>query len=434
MAVAYRGGATMTMPTDVLDLFHPVIRAWFAERVGEPTEIQALAWPRIAAGEHVLVIAPTGSGKTLAAFLWALDRLLTGVWSPGQVRVLYVSPLKALGNDIRRNLLGPLEEIRARFRTHHDEADRGGVDEGRGQAPPLRETASQRRRLPEEPPDIRVLVRTGDTPAEERARMARRPPEILITTPESLNILLTSRGGRAMLGSVRSVILDEVHAVVGGKRGVHLITAIERLVRAGRRGAARRAVGDGAARSRRVAAWVGGWERRGEDGSAAASRSPSSARARRSATTSSVRYVAAGEAEGDEERVGGEELWARLAAEVRRPLRRNRSTLVFANSQRTVEKLTRLVNEDEPEPRSSPTTVRSRASCARWSRSGSRPGELRGIVATNSLELGIDIGALDEVVLVQTPPTMAAAVQRIGRAGHRSAATCRGRFLPLVAA
>ncbi|MBI4915939.1 MAG: DEAD/DEAH box helicase [Acidobacteria bacterium] len=390
----------MTKPANVLDLFHPVIRAWFAERLGEPTEIQALAWPRVAAGEHALLVAPTGSGKTLAAFLWALDRLLTGAWSPGRVRVLYVSPLKALGNDVRRNLLVPLEEIRARF-------DAAG----------------------EPVADVRVLVRTGDTPAEERARMARRPPEILITTPESLNILLTSRGGRAMLGGVRSVILDEVHAVVGGKRGVQEITAVERLVRlAGE--VQRVALSATVEPPETVAAWVGGWERRGEDGwrrrpvTIVRSRTPKR-------YDLSVRYVAAGSAT-DDEPVAGDELWARLAAELRRPLRVNRSTLVFANSKRTVEKVARLVNEDEPEPimvahhgalsRELRTVVEERL----------KAGQLRGIVATNSLELGIDIGALDEVVLVQTPPTMAAAAQRVGRAGHQVGATSRARFLPLA--
>jgi ATP-dependent Lhr-like helicase len=162
-----------------LDLFHPLIRKWFAERVGEPTEVQRLAWPRIAAGEHVLVTAPTGSGKTLAAFLWALDRLISGELPGGQMRVLYVSPLRALNNDIRRNLLAPLEELRTVF------------------------TAAG-----ELMPEVRVFTRSGDTPAEERARMARRPPEILITTPESLNILLTSRRGRAMLSGIATVILD----------------------------------------------------------------------------------------------------------------------------------------------------------------------------------------------------------------------------------
>jgi ATP-dependent Lhr-like helicase len=155
-----------TTSNDSLRLFAPPIADWFADRYGEPTDVQAKAWPRIAAGEHVLLTAPTGSGKTLAAFLWALDRLLTGEWEPGATRVLYVSPLKALGNDIQRNLTEPLAELAARFSS----------DDGNK-------------------PVIRVESRTGDTPQSARRRMQRTPPEILITTPETLNILLTSKSG-----------------------------------------------------------------------------------------------------------------------------------------------------------------------------------------------------------------------------------------------
>ena len=186
---------------DALSLFHPLIGRWFAERMGAPTDIQARAWPLIAAGKHALIAAPTGSGKTLTAFLWAIHQLATGAWGTGQTRVLYISPLKALNNDIRRNLLAPLEGLKGFFREAGEAF-----------------------------PEICVLTRSGDTPAEERRRMARRPPEILITTPESLNVLLSSRTGRAMLTGIATVILDEIHAVVGTKRGTHLITAVERLV------------------------------------------------------------------------------------------------------------------------------------------------------------------------------------------------------------
>ena len=181
--------------------FHPLTVAWFTSHIGAPTDIQRQAWPRIAAGEHVLAVAPTGSGKTLTAFLAALDALATGKWPTGRVSVVYVSPLKALGNDVRRNLIAPLAGLRRAF-------EAAGVTF----------------------PEIRVAIRTGDTPAEERRRMVRRPPEILITTPESLNLLLSSRSGRSLLPTVRLVILDEIHAVAGSKRGVFLLSAVERLV------------------------------------------------------------------------------------------------------------------------------------------------------------------------------------------------------------
>ena len=185
-----------------LACFHPLIRRWFAERYGAPTDIQAASWPPISRGEHVLVTAPTGSGKTLTGFLWALNQLVTGAIMPGAARVLYVSPLKALNNDIQRNLLTPLAELKAVF-------------ENAGEAFT----------------NIRVLTRSGDTPQEERRRMQRHPPEILITTPESLNLLLSSKGGRGLLTSVETLILDEIHDVFSSHRGVHLITAVDRLVR-----------------------------------------------------------------------------------------------------------------------------------------------------------------------------------------------------------
>ena len=188
--------------TEPLALFHPIIQKWFTERIGQPTDIQIKAWPVISSDSHVLITAPTGSGKTLTAFLWALNQLITGAWSTGNVRVLYISPLKALNNDIQRNLLGPIEELKEYF------AQAG-----------------------EEFPDIRVLTRSGDTPQEDRRRMLRHAPEILITTPESLNILLSSKNNRDLLTGISTVILDEVHTLVASKRGTHLITAVERVTR-----------------------------------------------------------------------------------------------------------------------------------------------------------------------------------------------------------
>jgi ATP-dependent Lhr-like helicase len=185
-----------------LSLFHPLVREWFAGSFGQPTEVQERAWPEIAGGAHVLISAPTGTGKTLAAFLSGINRLATGALAPGKVRILYVSPLKALNNDIQRNLLTPLQEIEALF---------------------------QREGQPF--PAIRVLTRSGDTPASERRRMLRSPPEILITTPESLNLILSSPNSRMMLDGLAAVILDEIHAVAGSKRGTHLVSAVERIVR-----------------------------------------------------------------------------------------------------------------------------------------------------------------------------------------------------------
>ena len=179
-----------------LEPFSPLIRSWFS-RLGEPTDAQTLAWPHIVAGEHLVVSAPTGSGKTLTAFLWSINQFLTGALAPGATRVLYISPLKALNNDVRRNLLSPLAELAEMA------ADQG------------------------EPfPRIRVQTRSGDTEQGDRRRMLRHPPEILITTPESLNLLLSSKGGQSILQSIDTVILDEIHSVVGNKRGVYLMLSL----------------------------------------------------------------------------------------------------------------------------------------------------------------------------------------------------------------
>ncbi len=383
---------------DCLDVFHPVVAGWFRDRVGQPTDAQRAAWPAIAGGAHVLLVAPTGSGKTLAAFLAALDRLASGALPGGAVRVLYVSPLKALGTDVRRNLLVPLEQLRAAWLAHDE---------------PM--------------PEIRVETRSGDTPAEDRARMARRPPEILITTPESLNILLTSRRGRAMLSTVAQVILDEVHAVAGSKRGVHLITAVERLARV-TGGFQRIALSATVSPSERIARWVGGVEPGpgGEPGRPRRVEVLVAGGARRYDLT--VGYPAA--AVGEEPSADG--VWRAVVGEIDRPLRRNRSTLVFANSRRTVEKLTRLVNETAGKE----VATSHHGSLSREVRTAVedrlKTGALRAVVATSSLELGIDLGALDEVLLVQTPPSVSSAVQRIGRAGHAVGAASRGRFVPLA--
>ena len=380
-----------------LDLFHPLIADWFKTSFGSPTEVQARAWPGIAGGEHLLAVAPTGSGKTLAAFLWGLDRLLSGAWAPGRTNILYVSPLKALNNDVQRNLLSPLAELRQVF-----------------------EAAG------EEPAPIRVETRSGDTPQPERRRMVRRPPEILITTPESLHLLLSSQGGRSILPTVRTVILDEIHAVVGSKRGTLLITAVDRLVRLA--GEFQRVALSATVRPlEEVARFTAGYRLKG---------SPVDPRYRprkmslvRSRTVKKydlqVRLPEAALPQATKESI-----WEPLADEFKAIIGRNRSTLLFANSRRLTEKLTLRINSQEEQP----LAYAHHGSLSREMRSQVegrlKAGELKAIVATNSLELGIDIGTLDEVVLVQSPPSVASAVQRVGRAGHQVGEVSRAELFP----
>jgi ATP-dependent Lhr-like helicase len=372
--------------------FHPLLARWFSETMGRPTDLQEEAWPLIAGGEHLLITAPTGSGKTFAAFLWAIDRLITGTWTPGRTSVLYISPLKALNNDIRRNLLSPLEELERRF-------EQEGV--------PF--------------PRIRVLTRSGDTPPSDRRRMQRHPPEILITTPESLNILLSSPGGRMTLTSILTVILDEIHAVVGTKRGTHLITAVDRLVPlAGE--FQRIALSATVEPLRIVAEFVGGLRSEGN-----LRYSPRTVRILRSSIRKrySIRVL-----HPETLPEGKESFWLPFVDEIKTIVARNRSTLVFANSRRLCEKITHLINLGEEKP----LAYAHHGSLSREIRAEVearlKGGELKAIVATNSLELGIDIGALDEVVLIQSPPTLSSAIQRIGRAGHRVGETSRGTVLP----
>jgi ATP-dependent Lhr-like helicase len=377
--------------------FHPLIGQWFRDRLGEPTATQAESWPVIARGEHVLITAPTGSGKTLTAFLWALQQLITGAWPRGRTSLLYVSPLKALNTDIRLNLLRPLEELE-------------GVFQAAGT--PF--------------PPFRVETRSGDTPQSERRRMVRHPPEILITTPESLNLLLSTKSGRTLLTSLATVILDEIHTVIDTKRGVHLITAVDRLVPLS--GEFQRIALSATIRPlERVGEFVGGLRlERGEAGPRYAPRP--------------VHLIRSGEAKSygltivrppaDASAPFDDSFWPPIVRECRRVIARNRSTLFFVRSRRMAEHLTLRINEGQDPP----LAYAHHGSLAKELRleveSKLKAGELRAIVATSSLELGIDIGALDEVVLVQSPPSIASAVQRVGRAGHRVGALSRGTFLP----
>jgi len=385
------------MASDGLSIFHPLIRSWFSGTIGDPTDIQLKTWPEIAAGKHVLVTAPTGSGKTLAAFLWSLNQLITGAWPCGNVRVLYISPLKALNNDVRRNLLRPLAGLKAHF-------ERAG----------------------EAFPEITVQTRSGDTPGDERRRMVRRPPEILITTPESLNLLLSSRSGRTLLSGIATVILDEIHAVVDGKRGTHLITAVDRLVPLS--GEFQRVALSATVNPLdRVASFVGGFLRTGRGRDSHYEPRPITIIRSRLPKDYELR-VSLPDAGG----IGGNDgIWPALTRSFKKIINEHSSTLFFAISRRTTEKVTRFLNENEP----ADIAYAHHGSLSREIRLAVeeklKRGELKAIVATNSLELGIDIGSLDQVVLIQTPRSVSSTLQRIGRSGHSVGETSRGLLFPL---
>ncbi|MEO8276066.1 MAG: DEAD/DEAH box helicase [Thermoanaerobaculia bacterium] len=385
-----------------LERFDPRIRGWFTRRFGPPTEIQRLAWEPISRGENVLLSAPTGSGKTLTAFLWALQQLATGAWEDGTTRILYVSPLKALNSDIERNLIEPLAGIAAAF-------------------------AADGKDLPA----IRVATRSGDTSPGDRQKILRRRPEILITTPESLNLLLNSRAGAALFAGLKTVILDEIHAVAASKRGTHLITAVDRLVLVA--GEFQRIALSATVRPlERIAKWVGGYriERAADDRPRYVRRPVTVVESRQQKRYDVEVRLPEALAGAPGERLEGDALWNAIADDLREKIRAARSTLVFTNSRRLAEKLTRMIND---------RAARELA----WSHHGSlarelrsaiehrlKAGELPALVATSSLELGIDIGALDQVLLVQAPRSLASAAQRIGRAGHAVGAVSRARLYP----
>ena len=371
--------------------FHPGVAAWFSDRFPAPTDVQERSWPRIAAGEHLVITAPTGSGKTLTAFLWALNAFAAGASEPGAIRVLYISPLKALNNDIRRNLVEPLGQLQATFLA------RGATF-----------------------PNVRVQTRSGDTEQGERQRMLRRPPEILITTPESLTLLLTTVRGRHALSTVETVILDEIHSIVENRRGVMLMTGLERLVEIA--GEVQRVALSATVRPlETVAAYVGGRDTRHRPRPVGVVESTAEKR-----IELAVRFPEAARAAAE----NGQKIWDPLSDSFRDVIDANRSTLLFTNSRRMAEKITLKLNDDEV----APVAYAHHGSLAREIRTEVerrlKDGELKAIVATNSLEMGIDIGDLDQVVLVQSPPSIASALQRVGRAGHRVGDVSRGLLFP----
>jgi ATP-dependent Lhr-like helicase len=387
------------MAAPALEQFHPLVRRWFESRFAAPTDAQEQAWPIIARSEHVLVSAPTGSGKTLTAFLAAIDNLVTGRWTCGGVRALYLSPLKALNSDVRLNLLAPLTELRALF---------------------------ERENCPF--PAIRVMTRSGDTPDDERRAMLRHPPEILITTPESLNLMLTGKQSRQLFGSLKTVILDEIHALAGSKRGTYMMSAVERLtISAGN--FQRIALSATVRPAEIIAAWMAGFEMNpGRD----TSYNPRPVHVVHATDRRSIDLTVR---TPDIEIVRGPDAadlwWAALAGDLKKIIEKNRSTLVFANSRRTVEKIARLLNAGESEP----IAYSHHGSLSREIRldveERMKQGRLRAVVATGSLELGIDIGSVEEVILVGTPPSVAQSLQRIGRADHRVGGTSKASLFVL---
>ncbi|MGH9478776.1 MAG: DEAD/DEAH box helicase, partial [Terriglobales bacterium] len=373
-------------------MFHPLVQAWFRERLGEPSEPQLAGWPVIAGGRDVLIAAPTGSGKTLAAFLFAIDRLLRQALEgrlPEATQVLYISPLKALANDVQKNLDQPLAEIAGRA------ADAGYLL-----------------------PPIRTAVRSGDTLAVERAAMLRRPPHILVTTPESLYILLTSKGGRRMLGAIETVIVDEIHALAGNKRGAHLALSLERLEALVAAPAPQRIGLSATAKPLELLAdFLGG------------------ARPRPELVTIPDRRHWELAVEAPESELGPiatneqwEERYRRLAALAAE----HRSTLVFVPTRRMAERVAHRMRAHLGED----AVAAHHGSLSRALRLHAeerfKRGELKMMVATASLELGLDIGTVDLVCQLGSTRQLAAAWQRIGRAGHWKGAIPEGRLFALT--
>ncbi|WP_437717785.1 DEAD/DEAH box helicase [Sorangium sp. So ce448] len=376
-------------------MFHPVVDRWFRDRFGAPAPAQERAWPVIAAGRDALISAPTGAGKTLAAFLFCLDRLVRDAARGAledRTDVLYISPLKALSHDVHRNLEQPIAEISA---------------------------AMEAAGLPA--PGIRALVRTGDSPAQERRAMAARPPHVLVTTPESAFILLTSASGRRALSGVRTVILDEVHAIAGDKRGAHLALSLERLEDL--------VIGQGGARPQRVglSATVRPIE--------IAARLVAGARELPQIVDVGQRRDLDLAIEVPRDELGAvctHEQWTEIYDRIATLTEGARSTLVFVNTRRLVERVAHALGarlgEDVVAAHHGSLSRARRLSAERRLKAG----ELRVVVATASLELGIDVGAVDLACLVGSPRSINVALQRIGRSGHALAATPRGRLFPLT--
>lgn len=421
------------------DIFSQATRDWFTSAFQRPTLVQSQTWAVTAANQHALVIAPTGSGKTLAAFLYALDRLFRegeekyttppSGKEKNVTRILYISPIKALGTDVQRNLQIPLQGI-----------------------------SEERRKCASAEIAIRVGIRTGDTPPQERAKLSRHPPDILITTPESLYLMLTSRARESLRG-VETVIVDEVHAVAGTKRGAHLALSLERLDALLTKSAQRIGLSATVRSVTEVAAFLGG-DRPVTVVNPPATRHPDIRIVAPAANLDDV--LADNSDSGDAIHKGREgSVWPRIESGILDQILSHRSTIVFTNSRGLAEKLTARLNElylsrrqAFPEPRGEPVHYDSstgstgnraqdtgeyiarshHGSVSKEQRAVTehalKSGELRCVVATSSLELGIDMGAVDLVIQVATPLSVASGLQRIGRASHQVGGVSKGLFYP----
>src|SRR5882724_3743146 len=380
-----------------LSAFHPIVSQWFSETLGEPTRAQALGWAAIRERRHTLIAAPTGSGKTLAAFLTAIDDLVQEASAgplPDEVRVVYVSPLKALSADIHKNLAEP----------------RAGIER-------IALAAGLT------PPRITSAVRTGDTPASERAAMLRTPPHILVTTPESLYLLLTAARSREMLRTVRTVIVDEIHAVIGTRRGAHLALTLERLQQVAEQPLLRIGLSATQKPIEEVARYLVGCE-------SALCNLPSE-----------ISIINEGHRRAMDlgmevprstlDAVMSHEVWEEYFARLTALIEEHRTTLVFVNTRRMAERVARHLSErlgDDAVTAHHGSLSKEKRLDAEMRLKG---GRLRALVATASLELGIDIGSIDLVCQIGSPNRISTLLQRVGRSGHTISGMPRGRLFPV---
>jgi ATP-dependent Lhr-like helicase len=403
------------VPGDFLPLekFHPVIRSWFLEQYKKPSPPQKKGWPTISEGNHTLILAPTGSGKTLAAFLWCIDELFrsglkldsrTFNENPTGVHTLYISPLKALNNDIQRNLKQPLHDI-----------------------------SQKAKEMDLYAPNIRVMVRTGDTPSNIRQSMVRTPPHILITTPESFYLLLTSLRGREILRNIKYLIADEIHAISNNKRGVHFSLSMERLMALNQAEPVRIGLSATQRPLDRIAAFLGGQLYIAQTNSFKAR--PVTIIDCGQNKSMDLKVISPVKSFSD---LPESTVWPMVIKQIYDLIQSHRTTLVFVNMRAQTEKIARQLNELHQQKSANPEAILAYSHHGSMSREMRfeieeklKNGKISAVIATASLELGIDIGSIDLVLQLEAPKSVSAALQRVGRSGHLLSCTSKGRIIPL---